>query len=560
MNSDTHPSASRPEKFRCGFCIGHFAKVQPRVRKVRPQLSKVRLRAIPLAVVACCAILFTNPLLSWHSLAGAAFGQDNTSEKKLPTNPGITGAKREQISKGSNLQLLVELQDRLEAIIEESGESVVSIARVSKNTLEDPTSPDFVPKQFGTGVAISEQGLILTCYHLLGDPNQNDYYVWLNGVPFRARKVEKVKQVIGADPWTDLAVLKIDSKLKPIRLAKAYKPRRGQLVISLGNPYGIAKDGNASASFGIISNLLRQRSLKSASELEGAGTEKLSQYGTLLQTDAKLHRGTSGGPLINLQGEMVGLCTSLTAANHFDLAAGFAIPVDQTFLRTVGKLQEGKSAEFGFLGIATRELSLAQRQQFQKGVIVTQVVSNTPADICGLKFGDVITHVNDKEISSSTAMLRELSGRFADDKISIRVQRKPFPNSDYKKLDIEVRLGKKKINSIQPPIGVNDVSVWRGMTLDYPTAIDDLASHHGRIDPEGCIVVTSVEQSSPAFAAGIRANDFVSHVNGKRVSNPRAFFGLVNTETGSVELTRSNGKDKPADQIRVALKDTEEKE
>ena len=345
--------------------------------------------------------------------------------------------------------------------------------------------------------------------------------------------------------------MKIDSKLVPIKLPKANKPRRGQFVVSLGNPYGIAKDGQASASFGIISNLLRQRSLRSASELDGSGSDTFSQYGTLLQTDARLHRGTSGGPLVNLKGEMIGLITSLTAGNQFDSSAGFAIPVDQTFLRTVNKLREGLSAEFGFLGIATRELTLAQRQQFQKGVFVTQVVENTPAEIYGLKFGDVITHVNDQEIASSTAMLRELSGRFADDKISIRIQRKPFPNSAYKKLDIVVQLGKKKIRSPQPPIGINDFSKWRGIRADYSTALENLSTHSSRIDPKGCVVIVSIDMDSPAYEAGLRENDFLSHVNGKRVANPKEFYKLVQESEGIVELTRSNGKSKPGDKIRV---------
>ena len=470
----------------------------------------------------------------------------------LPINGGSVCAQEEK--KTSDLGVLAELEDRISRVIDATGKSVVSIARVSKDTLEDPTSPDFIPKQFATGVVIAEQGLILTCYHALGDPEKNDYYVWQNGVPFRVRRAEKVTAVVGADPWTDLAVLKIDSKLTPIKLAQKNQPRRGQLVISLGNPYGIAKDGQASASFGIISNLLRQRSLRSASELQGSGSEKFSQYGTLLQTDANLHRGTSGGPLVNLKGEMIGLVTSLTAADQFDAAAGFAIPVDQTFLRTIKKLQKGRSAEFGFLGIATRELTLAQRQQFKKGVIVTQVVENTPADTGGLKFGDVITHVNDREINSSAAMLRELSGRFAEDKISIRIQRKPFPNSGYRKLDIEVELGKKKIRSIQPPIGINDFSAWRGIKMDYPTALLDLANHSSRIDPAGCVVVTSIDMNSSAYAAGLRANDFVSHVDGKRVSNPGEFFKAVGGTQGIIELTRCNGKGKDADKIRVPAK------
>lgn len=446
---------------------------------------------------------------------------------------------------------IVDLQSAVERAIQKAEKSVVSIARVDKDTLEDPTSPDFVPKQFGTGVAIAEQGLILTCYHLLGDPDKHAYYVWLNGVPFKARKAEKVTSVVGADPWTDLAVLKIDARLTPIRLATDFKPRRGQFIVSLGNPYGIAKDGHASATFGIISNLLRQRTLRSASEWENSQSDVFSQYGTLLQTDAKLFRGTSGGPLLNLKGEMVGMTTALTAANHFADAAGFAIPVDDTFRGTVHKLKQGRSAEFGFLGIATKELTLAQRQQFNRGVIVTQVVENTPADSCGLKFGDVITHVNEMEIVSSNAMLRELSGRFADSEITLQIQRKPFPNSPYRKLELKVRLGKKKVDSKQPAIGINDFSNWRGIKVEYPTAISNLSANASKIDPKGCVVVVKVSRGSQGELGGIRELDFVSHVNGKRVSNPQQFFAAVESQTGPVELSRVKGQDRPVEKIVI---------
>ncbi|MEE2640285.1 MAG: trypsin-like peptidase domain-containing protein [Planctomycetota bacterium] len=439
-----------------------------------------------------------------------------------------------------NSDLLGELEENVSRRIEEAEASVVAIVRVSKNTLEDPTSPDFVPRNFGTGVAISTDGLILTCYHLLGNPAENDYYVWKNGVSFRVRKAEKVEAVIGADPWTDLAVLKIDSssELRPIPMADPVIPRRGQFVISLGNPYGIAKDGQSSASFGIISNLLRQRSLQTASELGGGKSDTFSQYGTLLQTDARMHRGTSGGPLLNLQGKMIGLTTSLAAANHFDGAAGYAIPVDSTFLRTVQRLQQGKSAEFGFLGIATRELTASQRQQFGKGVVVTQVVDNTPADLCGLRFGDIITQVNQNPVQSSNALLRELSGRFAGDRIDLTIQRQAFPKSPYRKQTIKVELGKKKINSRQPTIGINDFSFWRGIKVDYATAIDNLSLHFSKIDPQGCVAIVDVRKNSPAAAAGLKKMDFISHVGGKRVKTPEQFYQAVRTLSGQVELTR----------------------
>ena len=454
------------------------------------------------------------------------------------------GTKSQLYSQETNgdLAMLSAIEDNVSNVIESASQSVVAIARIDKDDLEDPTSPDFVPKEFGTGVAIGEAGLVLTCYHILGDPAESDYYVWISGVPFKVREVEKVNSVMAADPWTDLAVLKIDAKLKPIRFAQDFKPRRGQFVISLGNPFGIARDGNASASFGIVSNLLRERSLSSASELDNT-RDTYSQYGTLLQTDAKLNRGTSGGPILNLKGEMIGLSSSLAAADRFDESAGFAIPVDQTFIRTIDRLKKGRSADFGFLGIATRELTLAQRQLQKKGVVVTQVVDNTPADVGGLKFGDIITHIQGKEIASSNALLRELSGRFAEDEITISIERRPFPKSDIRKIELKVRLGKKKVSAPQPTIGINDFSAWRGIKVDYPTAIDDLAIHHSKIDKEGCVAIVLVERGSLAEKAGLKVNDFVSHVGSIRIQSPSDFANAIRGKNGPVVLGMTSEED-----------------
>lgn len=501
-------------------------------------------------MLATLCVFFANtadPVFSQSEKSSAA----TPSVKNKPADPDRSQPNQDTRGAPLDQNPLIAIEKSISRVINNVEDSVVSIARVSKDTLEDPTSPDFIPKEFATGVVISEDGLILTCYHVLGNPEDHDYYIWKNGIPFRARTAEKVKSVVAADPWTDLAVLKIDAKLTPIKLATNYVPRRGQFVVSLGNPFGIAKDGQVSASFGIISNLLRQRSLKSASEWDGSNSETFSQYGTLLQTDAKLHRGTSGGPLLNLRGEMIGLSSSLTAANYFDSAAGFAIPVNKTFLRTVERLRQGRSAEFGFLGIATRELTLAQRQQFEQGVVVTQVVENTPADVGGLKFGDVITHVNEQSITSSNSMLRELSGRFAGDQITIKIQRKAFPSSPFRKMELKVQLGKKKVNSTQPTIGINDFSAWRGIKVDYPTAVDELSLHFSKIDPDGCVAVIAIQKESPSEIAGLRQFDFVSHVNGQRVSTPAQFHLAVDSANGAVELTRVVGKEKSPEKIIV---------
>ena len=210
-----------------------------------------------------------------------------------------------------------------------------------------PTDPDFIPNEYGTGVVVGP-GLVLTVGSLLGD--ESDYYVTAAD-----HKVYKAT-VKAADPRSDLAVLAIDAvNLPPVTFGNADDVKRGQIVVSLGNPWAIARDGQPSASWGIVANLHR-KAPASPSESDPTGRPTLHHYGTLIQTDARLNLGTSGGPLLNLKGEMIGLCVALAAGPGAEAAGGYAMPVDATFRRAVEKLTQGREVEYGFLGVQPANL------------------------------------------------------------------------------------------------------------------------------------------------------------------------------------------------------------
>ena len=203
-----------------------------------------------------------------------------------------------------------------------------------------PTDPDFIPNEYGAGVVVDRGGLILTAYQVLGE--ESDYYVTTAD-----HKIYKAT-VKGADPRSDLAVLSIEATdLTPIALGNAAELKKGQIVISLGNPYAVARDGQASAAWGIVSNLGR-KAPATPSESDPSGRPTLHHYGTLIQTDAKLNLGTSGGPLLNLKGEMVGLGVVLAAAAGYEAAGGYAIPVDETFRRALETLKQGREVRVRF--------------------------------------------------------------------------------------------------------------------------------------------------------------------------------------------------------------------
>ncbi|MDH3718877.1 MAG: S1C family serine protease, partial [Planctomycetota bacterium] len=273
-------------------------------------------------------------------------------------------------------------------------------------------SLDAIPDAYATGVIVDSKGLILTCLHALKDKHKKTrQYVRFGGKP-----VWWQVRVWATDPFSDLAVLKIVNateatsqlKLEPMPLGDAKNLRKGQLVITLGNPYAIARDGEVSAGWGIVSNLRRKAPPQEGKRLPNERRPSLHHLGTLIQTDAKLNLGTSGGALLNLKGEMIGLTTSLAALEGYEKAAGYAIAVDETFRRVLKQLKEGREVEYGFLGVRLRDLSHYQRAAGWYGVRIEGVIAGGPAS-GKLMSGDMITHVGRQRINSVTEMMRAIS-------------------------------------------------------------------------------------------------------------------------------------------------------
>ena len=456
---------------------------------------------------------------------------------------------------GPNLALA--MQSLLVEAIARSEKSVVAVARVRKPEREatagapggplpspflpqfmsesSPTSEDFVPNGFGAGVAI-DSGLILTSYHVIGDVDKSEYYVWGQHRPFRAR-------VISTDPWFDLAVLRVDgSQFAPIRFGDAKQLRKGQIVIALGNPYAIAKDGEVSASWGIISNLLRRAPRIPERSNDSMGRETLHQYGTLIQTDARLNFGYSGGALVNLQGEMVGLTTSYAAAAQYDAAAGFAIPVDEHFLRTVEIMKTGGRPAFGFLGVGSEPLAETLRRKGIFGARVVRLIEGTPAARAGLRTDDVITHVNQQPIYDDDDLFRLIGSLSPGMPATLRVARGDLEGKTFDIMEKTVIVSKKWTNTLRPQIGTAPVKEWRGMQVDYSTAAPSFNQLGPQLDSGGCVYVTDVTGESPAWKAGLRPGVYISHVEHKPVTTPDEFYSAVAGAQGGVDLLVTAGR------------------
>jgi serine protease Do len=481
------------------------------------------------------------------------------------------------------LAAAVAIQDTFVRVIESAEKSVVSIARAkirpaAPPILEAPRRPfpgraepgiedteRFIPNEFGAGIVLDENGLILTNYHLVrGGPTvepRPDYkaeqtlYVRLpDRRGFEAR-------ILAADPRSDLAVLKIPANdLKPIRLGNAASARKGQFVIALGNPYQIARDGSASATWGIIGNLTRLPLSEPGRDDRPTG-DTIQNLGVLMQIDTRLDLGTSGGALLNLQGELIGITTALAAIVGYEKSAGFAVPVDDSTRRIIETLRQGKEVEYGFLGVqmddddllsSNDELLPVAAKYHQHGAArIKSVVPNLPAERGGLKNNDLVVRVGEKPIYSRKDLMREIGLLAPGTVVPMRVWR-PADRAD---LQLAVEVGKWPRDNEEAMITSARIrEPWRGLIYDYPTSRFRFSSTlMTRPERNSGVIVLDVLADSPA-AAELRPEDVITHVNGRPVRTPKDFLEAVQGQTGPVQLQVLPGAQPQAPSRSVEIK------
>ncbi len=427
------------------------------------------------------------------------------------------------------------VQETVAAAIDRNQRSVVSIARRKNRLLTvpaapfdrsraldpsadrpppDPKDPSFVPSEYATGVVVDPKGLILTSAHVLADDSR--YVVWSGGKGYDA-------QVIAADPRSDLAVLEVTEKISggafvPMRMGDASKLRRGHFVVALGNPYATARDGEVRAGLGIVVNLSRKAAPVPGEMNPRAARPTLHHFGTLIETDAKLNSGTSGGALLNLDGDMVGLTTALAAAGPEQ--AAHAVPVDEAFRRVVETLKQGREVEYGLLGVVPQRLTPADVQLGLRGARVGSVDPSAPARRAGLRVGDIIAAVDGQAIDDEDGLMLVVGRLPAAARVKLEVVR------GGQKLQLTVNLAKypvlgKKVFQPTP--------AWRGVRVDYASVrtTGPFTYPFGPDLFDGCVWIREVEQDSPGWKSGLRPGMFITHVEDQRVSTPQEFATAV---------------------------------
>lgn len=457
------------------------------------------------------------------------------------------------------------IEKQLISVIEKSEQSVVAISKIKikkmqnrsrvpapfgldpnqgLNGLQDPQDLNFIPNEFGSGVIIPDPGqqkrvLILTNFHLTqggpvaGQKSKSENRIYVH----TARRQGFYAELIAADPRSDLAVLGPIQKLPteyartltPIKYGNTQPIRKGQFVIALGNPYAIARDGSPSASWGIVSNFHRfpVPILKHFFDQELNKKETIHHFGTLLQVDTHLDLGTSGGALLNIEGKLIGITTSLAALDGYEKSAGFAIPIDESTLRIITSLASGLEAEYGFLGIEpiTRERRHLKRSlgnftlKEPYYVVANNVKQHSPAHLAGMLPQDLILSINGQKLTNHLDLMREVGKAGAGNEVKLQILRGRKPHE----LTLTVKLGKWPVADDEGIVQTQyRHPLWRGIRVDYPTARSKYTFSPFSYPP--AVVVTYVAPESPAQQAGITEGTFISHVKDNPTVIPQSFY------------------------------------
>lgn len=394
--------------------------------------------------------------------------------------------------------------------------------------LSQPSAPDYfaMPGDYGAGVVIGDRGEILTSYHLL------------RGSAFiRVRAVDRQEfdaEIIAADPRSDLAVIApreapgvAPPRLKALAIGDASTLRRGSFVVALGNPYNAARDGRASASWGIVANTARR--LEPGATETRQPTQQFRHQPTLLQLDTKLNQGMSGGAVVNLRGELVGITTTGGNPSGLDGQAGYAVPMDALGRRIVEALRRGREVEYGMLGIGLDTANGTSRVQ--------SVRPGSPADLADLVQNDEILAVGDRPVADREELSLAISSVGVGEPVKLRVRRGG--------LLLEKAVWMAKFPPERFAITTAKAASWRGLRVDFTSVMisPTIDAEPSEALSRGGVGVVDVESGSLADQAGLARNQVIAEVEGKPIRTPAEFARAVDGQKGPVTLTTRQGRE-----------------
>ena len=378
------------------------------------------------SVTACLGLLFVLRMFYPHLL--------ETGNEAIIINqvePSSANSAKQQQKADAVGSYSVAANKAMPAVVNIFTTSKLSAANPHEQFKDDPLYKHFFEDQpdnnqgngneqpessLGSGVIVSEQGLILTNEHVVASADEIEVAL-ADGRKLSAK-------VVGTDPDTDLAVLKVEAeKLPAITFAADEKLNVGDVVLAIGNPFGVGQ----TVTQGIVSAL-------------GRNHLGINTYENFIQTDASINPGNSGGALIDANGNLIGINSAIYSRNGGSMGIGFAIPASIA-KQVMEQIAVNGSVTRGWIGIEAQDITPELAESFKlkqaSGSLIAGVLRNSPADVAGLKAGDILLAINDKEVLDSSGMLNIIAALKPNDKAELKIARAE------KELLVKVAVGKR---------------------------------------------------------------------------------------------------------------------
>lgn len=476
------------------------------------QLKRVGSR---LAAISAAVLLFMNPMSCAHERANTGPPESPSASALRSVLPHPAFAK----SSGRGDVTIADIAERVTASVVNISATKVSTERGRLPFFNDPFfrhffGPEFeAPRQrkehgLGSGVIVSRDGIVLTNHHVIDKAEEI--------VVQTADKREFQVDVVGSDPKTDLAVLRLEgdtSGLKPLGFGDSSNLRLGDVVLAIGNPFGIGQ----TVTMGIVS-------------AKGRANVGIVDYEDFIQTDAAINPGNSGGALVDMRGHLVGINTAIFSRSGGNQGIGFAVPSNMAKSVMDSLLEHGKVVR-GWLGVTIQDvdqdLAKAMKLASAEGVLVSDVGDDSPAEKAGLKRGDVILSVNGEK-TDSTGRLRNLiaaAGAGATVKLefvrggtqrAVKVELGELPGDT----SAEARAAKGTLSGLV----LEGLNAKHRTQYDIPSSID-----------QG-VVVTSVANDGGSASRVLEQGDVILEVNRSAVSSPSEVEKAFEKSRGTVLL------------------------
>ena len=443
------------------------------------------MKKLPLSVVGivvASATLFSF-LLGVIISRGPVQAEEHTSVKDLPKSPFVAVAK-----------------SVLPGVVNISAEKVISIRAPGFDFRFEGPFEDFF-KRFFRGIPPREEktktlgsgfiidgGYIITNNHVV-EGAENIIIKLYSGEEYKGEDVE----LVGRDPRSDIALIKIKTKktLPALNLGSSDSVEVGDWAIAVGNPYHF----EGTVTVGVIS----------AKKRSGLALPEGPVYQDFLQTDAAINPGNSGGPLVNIKGEVIGINTAITSPTGGNVGIGFAIPIDLA-KRVIEQLKEKGKVERGYLGVYPQEITKDLKEGLNlpstEGVLIRDVLDNTPADKAGIKPGDVIINFDGKKVTDVNQFRLLVAETPIGKRVTIRIIR------DGKRKNLTAKIGSFQMTTTQDKSTSDDL----GVTVTEVT------------EPQPGVVVQNIEQGSPADRAGLKQGDIIIKINHRNISSIKDYL------------------------------------